>query len=131
MNKANSADTEAQILDLNLSISNFFLFSYQNLYKTKKTKINKNKKTTTTKQQQQQQKKKKKKKKKKRDDFDIINFLYLDGEVFYISQVIGVQECLIISLISMLVTKIWLPNFSNRGIEIINGKAFPKFYPLH
>ena len=72
----------------------------------------------------------------KRDDFDfdIFNFLFLNGDVpraslcSHFSTYSFLQEFLIIWLTSMPVTKLWLPNFFNRGISIINfGKRFLSF----
>ena len=96
LNKANTSDTEAQFLDLHLSISNGFVSS--KIYD-------------------------------KRDDFDfdIVNFpfwmvtfpvLPLTGFTFL--NLFGLQECLVMWLISMPVIKVYLPNVSNRAIGIIN-----------
>ena len=42
------------------------------------------------------------------------------------------HKCLVIWLISVLVTKFWLPNFSNKGIGIITSRIFfSKFYIRH
>ena len=60
-------------------------------------------------------------------DFDIVNFEFLDSDVprapsygIYISQlrVFGLLEYLIIWLTSILVTKLLLLNFSNKGVGI-------------
>ena len=105
LNKANTSDTEAPFLDLHLSISNGFVSS--KIYD-------------------------------KRDDFDfdIVNFPFMDGDVprsasygvwslliillFTFLNLFGLLECLVMWLISMPVIKVWLPNFSNRVIGIIN-----------
>ena len=94
LNIANTSDTEAPFLDLHLSISNGFILS--KIYD-------------------------------KRDDFDfdIVNVPFLDGDVppFYLLRgylLFGLLECLVMWLISMPVTKVYLPNFFNRNIGIIN-----------
>ena len=108
LNKANTSDTEAPFLDLHLSISNGFVSS--KIYD-------------------------------KRDDFDfdIVNFpfwmvtfpvLPLTGSTFL--NLFGLLECLVMWLISMPVIKVYLPNFSNRVIGIINFERIsPKFYRRH
>ena len=92
--KANTSDIEAPFLDL--SISNGFVSS--KIYD-------------------------------KRDDFDfdIVNFLFLDGDLpvlpltgFTFLNLFGLLECLVMWLIPMPVIKVYLPNFSNRAVGIIN-----------
>ena len=80
LNKTNTSDTEAPFLDLHLSISNGFVSS--KIYD-------------------------------KRDDFDfdIVNFPFLDGDVlpltgFIFLNLLGLQECLVMWLISMPVIKV-------------------------
>ena len=73
----------------------------------------------------------------KRDDFyfDIINSPFLDGDaprsLLMVSTFLNLfilLEYLVIWLTSMVVTKLWLPNFFNRGIDITNlGKLFLSF----
>ena len=77
----------------------------------------------------------------KRDDFDFdfVNFPFLDRDVVVLPLMVfttlsffGLQECLDIWLTSMLITKLWLPNFYNKAIGIINlGKLFSKCHRLH
>ena len=108
LNKANSTDTEASFLDLHLSISRGCVPSkiYDKLYDF---------------------------------DFDIVNFNFLDGDiplplpmVFIFLSLFGLQECIVIWLISTPVTTLVLANFSNRGIGIIKfGKLFSKFNRRH
>ena len=80
LNKANTSDSKAPILDLHLSISNRFVSS--KIYD-------------------------------KCDDFDIVNFPFLDGEVprstsyvFTFLNLFGLLECLVMWLISMPVIKV-------------------------
>ena len=62
----------------------------------------------------------------KRDDFDfdIVNFPLLDGEGVTFLNLFGLLECLVMWLISTPVIKVYLPNFSNWAIGIINSKDF-------
>ena len=95
LNKANTSDTEAPFLDLNFSISNGFVSS---------------------------------KNYDKRDDFDfdIVNIPFLDGDDsrstsygVYISQLIRFAR-VSSHVADFNVIKVYLPNFSNRAIGIIN-----------
>ena len=73
----------------------------------------------------------------KRDDFDFdkVNFPFLDVTFpvlpltgFTFLNLFGLLECLVTWLISMPVIKVYLPNFSNRAIGIINFKRLsPNF----
>ena len=68
----------------------------------------------------------------KRDhfDFDIVNFPFLNGFIFL--NLFGLLECLVMWLISMPVIEVYLPNFSNRAIGIINfEEPLSKFYRRH
>ena len=96
LNKANTSDTEAPFLDLHLSISNGFVSS--RIYD-------------------------------KRDDFDfdIVNFPFFGGDVphstsygVYISQLIRFARVSSHVADFNARNKIYLPNFSNRAIGIIN-----------
>ena len=60
--------------------------------------------------------------------FWMATFLVLHLMVFTFLHLFGLLEYLVIWLTSMVVTNIWLLNFSNRGIGIINlGKLFVSF----
>ena len=105
LNKANSTDTEAAVLDFHLSISNGFVYL---IFMTNAMLL-------------------------------ILTLLIsrffgwwrsscLPLMVFTFLSFFGLQECLVIWLTSMLVTKLSLPNFSNRDIGVINlGKLFLSF----
>ena len=91
LNKANTADTEAPFLDLNLSISSKiydkrddFDFDIVNFH------------------------------------FWMVTFPVLPLTGFTFLNLFGLLECLVMCLISMPVIKVSLPNFSNRAIGIIN-----------
>ena len=101
----NSTDTEAPVLDLNLSISKGVISS--TIYD-----------------------------KRGDSEFDMNYFPFVDSDVPLLMMVtflilFGLQECLIIWLIAVLVTKRLLPNISKRGIGIINfGKLYRRHYEL-
>ena len=85
LNKANSSETEASFLDLNFSISNGMVSS--KIYD-------------------------------KRDDFEIVNFPFHGGDVprspsngVYISQLILLQECVLMLMTSTTETYFWLPSY--------------------
>ena len=104
LNKANSTDIKVTFLDLHLLISNGFVSS--KIMTIAMILI-----------------------------FDIFSLPLLDGDFpgahyygVYISQLIRFVECLVIWLTTMLVIKLRLLNFSNRGIGIINlGKFLLSF----
>ena len=107
LNRANSSDTEAPLLDLNLCISNG----------TISTKIY-----------------------DKRDDFDIVNFPFLDGDVsrrtsygVYISQLIRFARASSnLNDFNYRNKKPLLSNFLGRAIVILNFvRRFSKFYRRH
>ena len=94
LNRANSSDTEASFLDLNLCISNG----------TVSTQIY-----------------------DKRDDFDIVNFPFLDGDVprvphmgYTYLNLLDSPELLQILMTLTTVIKPLLPNFLGRSIVILN-----------
>ena len=88
LNRANSSDTEAPFLDLNLCTSNG----------TVSTKIY-----------------------DKRDDFDIVNFPFLDGDNSWrTSYGVYISQLLQILMTLTIVIKPLLPNFLGRAIIILN-----------
>ena len=94
LNRANSSNTEATFLDLNLSISNG----------TVSTKIY-----------------------DKRDDFDIVNFPFLDGDVLgiphmgytYLNLLVSPELLQILATLTIVIKPL-LSNFLGRAIVILN-----------